>query len=94
MQRNESGSIEASILTRVIQQDEASLPTAAARAMLAFHFPQSDLDRMHDLAVKNQEGHLTRRERGEMEAYRRIGRLLDLLSAKARSALRHRGTGA
>jgi len=94
MRLNESNSVEANILTRVMQEDVGSLPKAAAKAMLTFHFPQSDLDRMHELAVKNQEGNLSKAEQGELEAYRRVGRFLDLLSAKARLALHQRDLSA
>jgi len=87
---SKSNSIEADILGRVLQEDGGSLP----KALLAFRFPQSDLDRMHELAVKNQEGKLSRAEQGELEAYCRVGRLLDLLSAKARLALHQRDLSA
>jgi len=94
MHLSESNSIEADILTRVIQEDGNALPRAAAKAMLTFHFPQSDLERMHELAVKNQESDLSGAEQVELEAYCRVGRLLDLLSAKARLALKQRDLSA
>lgn len=94
MRLSESDSVEAEILSRVIQHERDHLPKAAAKAMLGFRFPQSDLDRMHDLAGKNQQGRLTRAEQGELEAYRRVGRLLDLLSARARLSLHERDLSA
>ena len=94
MRPRESNSVEADILARVIQQERTPLPKAAAKAMLNFHFPQSDLDRMQALAVKNQEGRLTKADQRELDAYRRVGRLLDLLLARARLALHERGLSA
>jgi hypothetical protein len=94
MRLENTSSFEASILGRVIKQEGRALSKSAARAMLTFHFPQSDLARMNELAAKNQEGKLSRVEQGELEAYLRIGRLLDLLSAKARLALRGRDLSA
>lgn len=82
---------EAAILTRVIQPDQDDLPLAAARAFLKLNFPAEDRERMHELAVKNQAGKLTATERQELEGYLRIGRLLDLLGAKARLSLKKRG---
>ncbi len=40
---------------------------------------------MHELAVKNQQGKLSPEEERELDSYVRIGRFLDLLSAKLRS---------
>jgi hypothetical protein len=94
MHVSEAPNTEATILSRVIQPDREPLTPEAARDLLVFHFPQRDLDRMHDLAVKNQADNLTEAEQRELEAYRRVGRLLDLLSAKARLALHQRGLSA
>jgi hypothetical protein len=80
---------EAAILTRVIRPGQDDL-SPAARALLQFDFPAEDRERMHELAVKNQAGKLTAAERHELDGYLRIGRLLDLLGAKARLSLRKR----
>jgi hypothetical protein len=82
---------EAAILARVIQPDRDDFSPGAARAILKFTFPQADRDRMHELAIKNQEGRLTAQEEQELASYRRVGRLLDLLGAKARLALKQNG---
>jgi hypothetical protein len=54
-------------------------------------FGQADRDRMHELAVKNQQGTLSAQEEAELVSYRRVGRPLDLLGAKARLALKKHG---
>ena len=91
MPRTQPRNDEAAILTRVIQPDQDDLSPAAARALLKFDFPAADRERMHELAVKNQVGKLTAAEQQELDGYLRIGRLLDLLGAKARLSLKKRG---
>jgi hypothetical protein len=87
----EMRSHEAAILSRVIQPDSDGLSLAAARAFLKLGFAAQDRQRMHELAVKNQDGSLSPIEREELDGYLRIGRLLDLLAAKARLALTKHG---
>jgi len=60
----------------------------AAQFFLNLAFAQQDLDWMHQLAVKNQEGELTDRELQELNDYRQIGLELDLLRDKARRAIK------
>ena len=55
-------------------------------------FDPRDRDRMHELAVKAQEGTLTDQEQAELEEYRRVGRLLDLMHSKARRSLQRLAT--
>jgi hypothetical protein len=81
---------EAAILTRVIQPDHDDLPRAAARALLKLAFTTDDRVRMHELAVKNQDGKLTGAEQNELNGYLRVGRFLDLIGAKARLSLKKR----
>jgi hypothetical protein len=78
---------EAGILSRLIRPEEDTLTAAAAESLLRIRFDQSDLDRMHELVTKNQEGRLTKSEQGEMENYRRVSFLLDLMHSKARRSL-------
>jgi hypothetical protein len=82
---------EAVILARLVQADGHGLSPEAARAILKLAFGQADRDRMHELAVKNQEDALTEEEQQELDSYRRIGRFLDLLSAQARLSLQKHG---
>ena len=82
---------EDAILARVIQPDRDDFPLAAARVLLKLEVGSDDRQRMHELAVKNQEGKLSSTERKELDGYLRIGRLIDLLSARARLSLKKRG---
>jgi uncharacterized protein YnzC (UPF0291/DUF896 family) len=43
---------------------------------------------MHELAAKNQDDRLTLNEKAEMENYRRVSFLLDLMHSKARRSLK------
>ncbi len=88
MQVTESHNSEAAILARVIQPEQDDLPAAAASAFLKLDFTAGDRRRMHELAVKNQNADLTAAERRELDDYLRVGRLLDLLGAKARLSLK------
>jgi len=56
--------------------------------LLTIRFGQQDLDRIHELAVKNQDDALTRSERADLESYLRVSSFLDLMHAKARRSLK------
>ncbi len=81
---------DAAILSRLIRPDDGSVSVEAAEALLSIRFEQEDLDRMHDLVTRNQEDSLSTAERTEMENYRRVSFLLDLMHSKARRALKSR----
>ena len=66
----------------------------AARAILALQFDDVDKERMHQLALKAQDGELTPREQAEIESYRRIGCVLGVLWSKARLSLKRAGRDA
>jgi hypothetical protein len=79
---------ESAILSRLIRPEEDNLTPEAAEGFLRIKFEKRDLDCMHELAVKNQDDLLTPQERVEMENYRNVGFLLDLMHSKARRALK------
>jgi uncharacterized protein YnzC (UPF0291/DUF896 family) len=80
---------EAAILGRLFRVDNGDVRAEAAEALLAIRFDRHDLDRMHELAVKNQEDRLSRKEKAEIENYRRVSFLLDLLHSMARRSLKN-----
>jgi len=82
--------VEAAILTRVIRPEKDDVPVGQAKALLRLRFEQSDLDRLYELVVKNQDDDLTPAEKAELEGYLRISAFLDLMHAKARHSLRKR----
>ena len=83
-----TGSKEAAILSRVIRPEKDDLPDEQAKALLRLKFEQSDLDRLRELVVRNQDDELTPVEKEELEDYLRVSAFLDLMHAKARYSLR------
>ena len=79
---------ESAIWSRVIDADRGNLPLEVARYFLGLQFDQADLDRMHDLAVRNQSGELSADEEVELRNFRQVGLQLDLLRSKARLTLK------
>jgi hypothetical protein len=79
---------ESNILARVVRPNRKDMSPELARAFLQLEFDDRDRARMHELALKAQEGTLAGDELEEMESYRRIGYFLDLLRSKARRILK------
>jgi len=50
----QGNSTEAAILSRLIRPEEDDLPNEAAQAMLRLSFDRQDLDRIHELVMRNQ----------------------------------------
>jgi hypothetical protein len=83
---------EAAIFGRVIEADRGDMTPEFARYVLSLRFRPEDKARMHDLAVKNQDGRLSAAERSELHNYVNVGHLLALLQSKARKSLKRNGT--
>jgi hypothetical protein len=83
---------EIAIWERVIQPDRGDLPPAAAQFFLNLAFGQEDIDRMHELVVKNQQGDLSPEEAEALRNYRQVGMQIDFLRSKARQAVRRRNS--
>ena len=79
---------EAAIFSRLLANGTKGISPVVARHILALRFGDEDKARMHELAVKNQEGKLSPEERQELENYVKVGDLLTILKAKVRSALK------
>ena len=84
---------EAAILDRVFRPDAADWPRAAAEAILNIGFDPSDLKRMAQLMERAKSGDLSREQAEELEHYRHIGRLLELMKSRARRSLQKTPTG-
>lgn len=87
-------SAEAAILSRMLKPERDDLSPEAARSFLKLEFDPEDLSRMHELALRAQAGCLTAAEESELESYRRIGRLLEVIRSKARRSLARAGLAA
>ena len=79
---------EAAILSRVVRPESGTWSKDAAESILEFDFPPADVRRMNALAAKARRGALSAAEEGELENYRGVGRLLELLQSKARLSLK------
>jgi hypothetical protein len=79
---------ELSILSRIIDPDEASLSPEAARSILSLDFAEQDHQRMAELTTRNQSGSLSDDERAELESYSNVSHLLALWQSKARVSLK------
>lgn len=75
----------------MVKPNRADFSPKVAEALLKLDFDQTDRDRMHELAVKNQDGGLTKTEEEELHSYRRIGYFADLIRSKARISLKKHG---
>jgi hypothetical protein len=80
---------DSDIFARVIAADEA-IPPNVARSVLAWKFPEPDLDRVRKLQEKNNAGTISDAERRELESYVRVGQFVAVMQAKARLTLKKR----
>jgi hypothetical protein len=79
---------EATILARVLSNEHGQLPPEVARHIVDRDFSDRDKARMHDLAVRNQEGALSPSEKEELFAFANAGTILAILQSKARRRLK------
>src|SRR5947209_15878317 len=91
MHMTQAVSAEAAILSRLVKPNRADFSSEVAAALLKLDSDPADRDRMHELAVKGQEGSLTKAEEEELDSYRRIGYFVDLMRSKARISLKKHG---
>lgn len=80
--------IEAAVLTRGVRPERDDLAPDEARALLRMGLEKEDLDRLHQLIAKNQDGELTPVEQADLESYLRLSSLFDLMHARARRSLK------
>ena len=78
---------EAAIFGRVFTNGKQALSRELARQVLGLTFGEQDKARMHELAVKNQEGRISPEELRVLDSYIKAGDLLAILQAKARKVL-------
>jgi hypothetical protein len=84
---------EAAILDRVFRPNAADWPRPAAEAILNIGFDPSDLERMTQLMELAKTGELSPEQAEELEHYRHIGRLLELMKSRARRSLHNTPSG-
>ena len=74
------------ILEAVVAPDVPSLSMTVARAGSGMQFSDRQQREIHRLLDKNNAGTITPAELSKLHSYTRIGNLLSLLKAKARSS--------
>jgi hypothetical protein len=88
IQKLRSDTSEAAIFARLWDSPEHGLTRTLARHVLKLGFAGQDLQRMHQLALKNQEGILSDEEREILDNYVTVGDLIAILQSKARKLLK------
>lgn len=79
---------ETAILSRLIPTEDDALTADGAEALLRIRFDPADLERIHDLLERNRDDSIRPEDRAELESYRRVSFLLDLMHSRARLALK------
>ena len=79
---------EAAIWESVIHPNGELRRRDVARSILRLSFTPDERARMHEPAVRNQDGTLTTEEESELDHYNRVGSLLSIMKAKARKLLK------
>jgi uncharacterized protein YnzC (UPF0291/DUF896 family) len=70
-----------------MNSDAGGFGREAAESLLRIRLPQEDCNRVNQLAEKSRQESLAVAEEAELENYRRVGRLLELIKSKARQSL-------
>jgi hypothetical protein len=86
-----NGTSETAIFARVFANGRQTMTPELARHILSLGFNNEDKARMHDLAVRNQEGNISTVELDELDNYIKVGNLLAILQSKARKSLKQIG---
>ena len=85
---------EAAILSRAFAHENATLSVAAAQSILAIELSEFDRQESKRLAELAQQGMLSPTDKAELDAYRHVGRLIELMKSKARISLKAHRTDA
>jgi hypothetical protein len=76
----------------VIRGNKRDVPASAARVLVKWRLDDQDQKRMHELAVKNQQGELSKDDHAELQGFIYAGLVLDLIQANARGSLKRSKT--
>lgn len=82
---------QTTILDRALGSTSPGMTPDAARFLLSIHLDPSDEQRANELAEKARIGSLTDEEQSEIDEYRRVGRVMEMLKLRARAALNQAG---
>lgn len=79
---------EAAIFSRLWESRDGGLSPELARHVLKLRFSDQDMERMHELAARNQNSKLSASESDELDNFVKVGDLLAILQSKARKLLK------
>lgn len=79
---------ETAILSRALAPERGNLSSEAAESILAIELSAADRDELQRLAERAKDGSLSPQEHADLECYRHVGRLLELMKSKARMSLK------
>jgi hypothetical protein len=82
---------DADILEHVVSPAKGGMNPDAARAILELKFDKDATKRIRQLLQKNNRGTISAEDRITLEKFLRVGKVIDLLQAKARLALKQAG---
>ena len=75
------------ILSRALATTVQSMSEELAHYLLTVKLDPVDESRANELAAKAREGALSAEEQAEIEEYRRVGRVMEILRLRARKTL-------
>ena len=78
---------QAAILDRALGTRPSALSADAARYFLSIRLDPKDEKRANELAEKARQGSLNDDEQAEIDEYRRVGRVIEMLKLRAKAAL-------
>ena len=82
---------QTTILSRALSAVAEPIGEELAHYLLSIRLDPSDEQRANELAEKGREGLLSTEEHVEIDEYRRVGRLIEILRLRARKSLGHTG---
>ena len=78
---------QAAILDRALGTPSSALSADTAQYFLSIQLDPQDEKRANELAEKARQGSLNADEQAEIDEYRRVGRVIEMLKLRAKAAL-------
>ena len=82
---------QTTILSRALSAVAEPMGEELARYLLSIRLDLADEQRANQLAEKAREGLLSTEEQAEIDEYRQVGRVMEILRLRAHKSLGHKG---
>jgi hypothetical protein len=82
---------QADIFRRVLKHQRDAMTPEVAQYFLRLELPDDDRSRVDELAAKARQETLSAAEQADLDEFRRLGRLVELMKLKARKVLATNG---